>query len=32
LIEVMIDEDVITTRATLTTIREAAVARLSKSK
>jgi acetolactate synthase-1/2/3 large subunit len=32
LIEVMIDEDVITTRATLTTIREAAIARLAKSK
>jgi acetolactate synthase-1/2/3 large subunit len=31
LIEVMIDEDVITTRATLTTIREAAIARLAKS-
>ena len=32
LIEVMIDEDVITTRASLTTIREAAIARLAKSK
>jgi acetolactate synthase-1/2/3 large subunit len=31
LIEVMIDEDVITTRASLTTIREAAIARLAKS-
>ena len=30
LIEIMIDEDVITTRATLTTIRDAAIARLSK--
>jgi acetolactate synthase-1/2/3 large subunit len=32
LIEIMIDEDVITTRASLTTIREAAIARLAKSK
>ena len=32
LIEVMIDEDVITTRASLTTIREAAIARQGKSK
>jgi acetolactate synthase-1/2/3 large subunit len=31
LIEIMIDEDVITTRASLTTIREAAIARLAKS-